>query len=389
MLIWEEPPTACGLPDPAVLALLKAASAARPERDDLRLQLARLLFRLGRLEEVTEATRATLGDSARDPELVHLLGLSAAAAGDAPLALQAFQAAVDRGADAHGDLAEALAETGRPDAALPIALQRLQRAPNDYKALGLVSRILLARGRWSELWPLCEALRGRGAWDGYVPSAMAQSAQGADAGRAVAGLFDLDAWLAETSLALPPETLAVLAAELSAHPRLTALPPTNATKGSGRRLDELEKVAGPAAAVLLEAIRGEVERYVAARRARADHPMISHAADRVRMEAWAISVQHDGHEDWHVHPQGWISGVCYVEVPDAVAAQAPRHEAAGSIQFGPLPLGQETPRDGLDRRTVVPGAGKLLLFPSYLGHRTWPTRVDARRTCVAFDVIRA
>jgi hypothetical protein len=59
----------------------------------------------------------------------------------------------------------------------------------------------------------------------------------------------------------------------------------------------------------------------------------------------------------------------------------------GAIEFGPHPVGAERPTAVWPRRLLTPQAGQLLLFPSYYGHRTWPTGVAESRICVAFDVV--
>ena len=92
--------------------------------------------------------------------------------------------------------------------------------------------------------------------------------------------------------------------------------------------------------------------------------------------------------DWHVHPDGWIGGVFYVEVPKRTLDQGVP-EAGGAIQFGPLPVGGGPFTGAKEQRTVAPKVGELLLLPSYVSHRTWPNVSEERRTCVAFDVAPA
>jgi hypothetical protein len=41
------------------------------------------------------------------------------------------------------------------------------------------------------------------------------------------------------------------------------------------------------------------------------------------------------------------------------------------------------------RRAVAPMSGRLVLFPSYLWHGTFPFRDSRARTTIAFDVIPA
>jgi len=163
-----------------------------------------------------------------------------------------------------------------------------------------------------------------------------------------------------------------------------SLPSTKATTGTGHRIEHLEFCGGPLTQDLLARIREAVEAYVASREDYRNHPMMTHRPVSVALKSWALTLYHDGHETWHIHPHGWISGVYYVKVP-RVSPIPDRHP--GAIEFGPYPLGQE--RDNLPwpRWNVMPKAGLLLLFPSYYAHRTWPTGIDDARICVAFDVV--
>jgi uncharacterized protein (TIGR02466 family) len=99
------------------------------------------------------------------------------------------------------------------------------------------------------------------------------------------------------------------------------------------------------------------------------------------LNAWAVATRADGHEGWHIHPAASLSGVYYVAVPEA--GGDPR---AGAIEFGPMPLGSDAEPPPWPRRRLRARAGQLLLFPSFYGHRTWPTGSEETRLVVAFDV---
>ena len=389
LLQWMTPSQTASLPSEAVQQLLTAALAKQPHRQDLRLESTRILFRMRRLHEVVKTASSALGASDGDAELFALLGRAAAALDDVDLALRAFQAAVERGGDVHGELAEAFERKGDPDSALATALEGLRTAPNDFAALALACRVLLARGKRARVWELAQALVSQGAWGGYTPSALAHGAE-SDAQRStVAELFNLENWLSERLLTNGPELLVELSEELQRHPRRTVLPVETSTRGEGARVDDLEIDAGSRTAAVLAAVQDHVQVYVRERRHLKTHPMMRRARGEVRLRAWAISVRQDGYEQWHVHPDGWISGVLYVDVPAVVQETAAVEGAAGAIQFGPLPLGQAVAPAYVNCRTVTPRPAKLLLFPSYLGHRTWASGSADRRTCIAFDVVPA
>jgi uncharacterized protein (TIGR02466 family) len=93
-----------------------------------------------------------------------------------------------------------------------------------------------------------------------------------------------------------------------------------------------------------------------------------------------------GYETPHIHPDGLISGVYYVQLPDVVAQTDEAHE--GWIEFGapdPVYAIRSTPPAHL----VQPVAGDMLLFPSYFWHRTIPFDSAQERLSIAFDLTSA
>jgi uncharacterized protein (TIGR02466 family) len=116
----------------------------------------------------------------------------------------------------------------------------------------------------------------------------------------------------------------------------------------------------------------------------ADHPFAKFPAS-AEMNAWSITAPAQGHQSWHAHFRGWISGVYYAAIPNSVSRSAGH---AGCIEFG-LPEDPliESSVTAACRRLVEPTAGMLLLFPSNIYHRTYPHGAEADRVVVAFDLI--
>jgi tetratricopeptide (TPR) repeat protein len=390
-LRWMVPAPVKRVPFEKLLPLIRAGAAAAPERADLALQFAKTLFQADCLVELVERFRATAARADASPELLYYLGYAAAMTNDRALAVDALRRAADDGFDAaFGHLAEALRRAGRPDDALAAALRGLERAPSDFKSLGMVVRFLLDRDEPERLWTICANLRATGVWNAYVPSAMALSATTAAQHGEVSALIHSARWFAAAQLDVADGFNERLSAELLAHTALSALPSTKATSGAGRRIDQLQLTAGPVARDLLARIRAAVDAYAAQRQAESAHPMIAARPANVALNAWALAVHDDGHEDWHMHPGGWISGVYYAAVPAAMPPVAPHDDGhPGAIEFGPFPFGGEREVRSWPRSRVTPRPGMLLLFPSYYGHRTYPTRVGDPRIVVAFDVVPA
>jgi uncharacterized protein (TIGR02466 family) len=384
---WRAPEPGRRLPSGKLLPLLRAAVAAAPDRADFKLQLAKALFHSDRMAEIVDWLSPNFGHDDAHPELLYYLGRSALAISSTQLAFDALRSAAMRGfVPAFGFLADALVCLGRPDEALEAGFEGLERSPADFKAFVTVARALLGRRQAQTLWELCACLRARNGWGAYMPSAMVFAAATCEHERECMALIDPPAWFSATRFAVRDDYNQGLAEELLSHKSLSPIlsPSNNATTGTGRRINHLEFCAGPLTQDLLSKVRDAVDAYVASRQASPDHPMIAHRPESVALNSWALTLHQDGHETWHVHPHGWISGVYYVKVP-RVAPSPGRHP--GAIEFGPYPLGRE--RDNLPwpRWHVMPQAGLLLLFPSYYAHRTWPTSVDDTRICVAFDVV--
>ena len=98
--------------------------------------------------------------------------------------------------------------------------------------------------------------------------------------------------------------------------------------------------------------------------------------------SWSVRLHRDGYHTSHVHPRGWISSACYIQLPDSMTAG---HTGEGILSFGAPGL-ITTP--ALDAElSVRPEVGQLVLFPSYFWHGTVPFQSDQPRLTVAFDVV--
>jgi uncharacterized protein (TIGR02466 family) len=99
-----------------------------------------------------------------------------------------------------------------------------------------------------------------------------------------------------------------------------------------------------------------------------------------RYRSWSVTLKAGGYHASHVHPEGSLSGVYYVETPDDEAD-------CGGLEFGrpgfSIPLASEPPM-----RVIAPRAGNLVLFPSYLWHGTQGFAARGTRTTIAFDLLR-
>lgn len=110
------------------------------------------------------------------------------------------------------------------------------------------------------------------------------------------------------------------------------------------------------------------------------HPLLGAIPDTFELVgAWSVRLGPGGRHVNHVHPEGWVSSVYYVDVPPQLAGSPDRE---GWLKFcePPFPVPGQTPQ-----KYVEPKAGELTLFPSYAWHGTVPIRSGERLT-IAFDI---
>lgn len=144
----------------------------------------------------------------------------------------------------------------------------------------------------------------------------------------------------------------------------------------------------PAIAGFEQCLRAAIEGFLAACRAqpvatRAGDVFLANVPDGYRLHVWATRAAQSGYIDTHIHEDSWLSGAYYVELPPAISDDDPSF--SGWIEFGrPYANFHDWP-EGATRR-VRPQAGTLLLFPSYLFHRTLPYTGGGERISISFDL---
>jgi tetratricopeptide (TPR) repeat protein len=97
---------------------------------------------------------------------------------------------------------------------------------------------------------------------------------------------------------------------------------------------------------------------------------------------WSVRLHSGGYHASHVHPRGWISSACYIQLPDKMRAG---RTADGMLSFGSPGM---ITMPSLDAELCVrPEVGLLVLFPSYFWHGTLPFHSEQPRLTVAFDAV--
>lgn len=174
--------------------------------------------------------------------------------------------------------------------------------------------------------------------------------------------------------------LSDLAQELKAAHPFKAQPFGQSVRQGSQRSDVLS-VQTRAISAFVEAISGPIDRYL-------EHlgtgtgPFRSRNRESAQMIGnWTVWLKPGGHHSDHVHPDGWISSACYIELPAAVSAGGKE----GWLRFGKpgLPVGRDLPAE----HWVKPEPGLLALFPSYMWHGTEPFGGSDPRLTIAFDLV--
>jgi hypothetical protein len=99
--------------------------------------------------------------------------------------------------------------------------------------------------------------------------------------------------------------------------------------------------------------------------------------------SWSVLLTNDGYHTNHVHPEGLLSAVFYVDIPDYICEQS----IDGHLSFGVPNFALE--KELAPEMTVKPISGKLVIFPSFFWHGTVPFKSGQDRLTVAFDISNA
>jgi tetratricopeptide (TPR) repeat protein len=145
---------------------------------------------------------------------------------------------------------------------------------------------------------------------------------------------------------------------------------------------DLLRSADPVIQALFRSFAAPIGRYVE-RMGRGSDPLHRRNSGKWRFNgSWSVRLRRSGYHANHVHPRGWISSACYIELPDSMS-DARNQE--GILSFGEPSIATTPPLRA--EYAVRPEVGMLVLFPSYFWHGTVPFASDQARLTVAFDVV--
>lgn len=283
-------------------------------------------------------------------------------AGDRDRAFEVFSKAIEaHPAESvlHWMFASALLKAGDLDAALEAVDAGLEVAPGSTRNLSLKGAVLTARGEG-------EAARALVDFDRFIETVRIRQVPGFDSVQAFNVAFR---------------------DHIESHPTLFGDPTHNATRHGKHTGELLQEPKGPVAAleqIIIE--RGDAYRQ----RMGMDpaHPFLAAPPERFTLTVWAVVLPARGYQTAHIHPDAWLSGVYYAQVP--AAAETKGHD--GWIAFAETAAMLDGTPDTLQEkgaRLIRPEEGLMVLFPSYFYHGTIPFETDETRISVAFDLMPA
>ena len=389
------------IPAPKVLSmreeleLARAAVARQPESKRSRLQLARMLGHLDHFAEELELLRswnineypfldqtilALLSQETEeaDREALELCHRQMA------LDLNPLQASLSLSTMAKLQIRLSLFDEARATLTRALALKRDEK--DAYKR---VTSLDFQAGRPEDVLSFADSMLREGVTHSRVTSSQTLALARLGMIEEARNSQGSEDFLVQFEPAPPPgwDTLQAfnleLAAEIGDHPNIRYGRYGTASSQSWR-VDEPSLRRCKAFPALQRMVVREVNRYVD-QLPQGDHPFLQGRLGRCDLRNWCVITEGDGHELWHVHQNGWISGVYYPYVQDHIAQGTGKE---GCIAFG-LPeaiVGAENAR-AFGEVIVRPRTGLMMIFPSHTFHRTFPHYGDGRRIVYAFDII--
>ncbi len=386
-----------GKPDSALDAY-RAALDLSPLAAAAHDNLAECLRELGRDGEVLDSARAVAAEWPGDWGARALLADTLMREGEAAEAATGYRAALSLIGRAPGEaglrlrLGESLVAAGDLDGALTELERAAALRPQHPPSQRALAGALLRRGDGEGAIAACDRALAVDAFDQEAIAYRALGLRFSGRDGEADDITDLRRWIAVTAPLFPPQLNDIdafnarLAADLLALGSRRWQPAYQSIRGGTQSGNDL--FAEPVASVqtLRRAIEARVAAHLESLPDEPGHPFPAGKPRRYSLRAWSVVLEDQGYHVSHIHPEGWLSGAYYVEVPAFTALEA-GGDAPGCIEFGGQPWSElpfETPPPS---RRVPPAAGTLVLFPSYLWHGVRRFRSAGRRITVAFDLL--
>lgn len=373
-------------------AIKRLEQAVRCDGDtiDYRINLGVVLESAGDFSRAYDCYREALDQTPHNEDL--LLRLSEAAKesdrfADFATFLTALCNAHPGYASAHYLHGMTLAMLHRPDGAAKALQRATALAPNLALAHAHLGSTMMDLSRPSEALAACEDCLHLHPGNSFAlaTKAIALAETGSENQRRK--LIDFDTLL-DISTLEPPAGYADISAfndaletAVLSHSSLR-LDPNHRSCHFADQTDDIFQDSAEPFATLERMIRAAAAQYRRKFDPGAAQTFLANPVPQTELIGWATVMRAQGHQSAHIHPTSWLSGVYYVRVPDLVKRGDNSHK--GWIEFGQPPDHYPITKEP-EITFIEPVEGKLILFPSYLYHRTVPYEDDALRISIAFD----
>ena len=160
-------------------------------------------------------------------------------------------------------------------------------------------------------------------------------------------------------------------------------PLDQSVRGGTQTLGNLFLVRNPVIQDYQTTLKTRIRNYIDALPTDANHPFLNRKMQQIQFSgAWSVKLISQGFHTNHVHPQGWLSGNSYIEIPKEITPEDASQ--AGWFKLGQTSM-QLAGREHL-AASYCPAEGMSILFPSYMWHGTNPFSSDQPRLSAPFDV---
>lgn len=374
------------------LDAFRLAAQAGPDFAPAQYNLAVTLFELGRGEEALEyfdqaiSVDPDYGEAFASKAFV-LRGLRKIGE-----AIEAYRHAVrimPNNAKAWVGLGTCLQENNRLDEAVTAHRTAISADPDYPDAASNLCDAFVQMGLPKEAIAACDVYLARYPGDSGVLAAKSIALNEAGKSDEFKALVDIDRFVRPMKQEPPssfPDMDAfnkALAKHVIRHPTLVTSPSSHTTR-LGKQTGTINAGSkGPIAAFENLVARG-IDKYMELVGDAVRHPIVAHRPKDYSLSVWGTVLEGEGYQDSHIHPSGWLSGVYYVQVPE-VANDGGND---GWIEFG-QPGSEYHFSTGQTLQIFKPEPGLMVMFPSFMFHRTIPFESNETRMSIAFDAVPA
>ena len=364
------------------------------DRDSVRFQssLAQAYFRSGKLREASAVLEDVVSRQPDSYQGFSDLGAVWQESGDLERAIAAYRRSIELNpklAIVHFNLGTALKLRGNTADAISCVETALALDPSQANFAATLAGYYLEAGEPGRALHTCKKCLSLAPRNLTALTFMSIALDRLGDREGAARIVDFERLIQSRRLAAPPgyESISEFNRELAEHvrnhPTLKAEPVNNATRYGKHTDNLLVNPSGPIPA-LARLIDSAVTDYLKSLPLDPTHPYLAHRPSGFKYLMWSVVMDSQGHQLPHMHPDGWVSGVYYVELPGNMRTEA--RTQAGWIEFG-RPLDALTGSWQPAVRTLRPEEGALVLFPSYFYHQTIPFESPEQRICIAFDAL--